>query len=90
MEKEAPGRFSVLVMSPGRTVVELFVRENGNLTKIGEKEFRVKLVPDPEVVIGKEVSGATFKKAVLAAQLGVRAVLDNFDYDVKFQVESFT
>lgn len=90
MEKEAPGRFSVLVMSPGRTVIELFVRENGNLTKIGEKEFRVKLVPDPEVVIGKEVSGATFKKAVLAAQLGVRAVLDNFDYDVKFQVESFT
>ncbi len=52
-------------------------------------DFRVKPIPDPIAkVAGK--SGGKIKKNLLLAQSGVEAVLDNFDFDLKFNIKSFT
>ncbi len=52
-------------------------------------KFRVKPIPDPVAkVAGK--SGGKIKKNLLLAQRGVSAVLENFDFDLKFKIKSFT
>lgn len=52
-------------------------------------QFRVKRIPDPFVRLGKETDGlidvATFK-----SQQGLLAWLDNFDFDAKCMVQSYT
>ena len=62
---------------------------SGQNKNMGSKEFRVKKVPDPTAKIGGS-KGGTVAKNWLAAQTGVQAVLDNFDFDLRFNVIGFT
>ncbi len=52
-------------------------------------KFRVKPIPDPVAkVAGKK--GGFINKNVLASQSGVDAVMEGFDFDLKFKIKSFT
>ncbi len=63
--------------------------DKGGSKSMGSKEFRVKRVPDPvPTVAGKK--GGGISKGLLAAQAGVAATLENFDFDLKFNVTGFT
>ncbi len=51
--------------------------------------FRVKPIPDPVAMVAGK-NGGSINKNLLAMQTGVDAVMDNFDFDLKFKIKSFT
>lgn len=83
-----PGEFIANVKAPGTVKISVSGNIDGQQKSLGFKEFRVKKVPDPVAEVGG-TRGGVIGKAVLAAQAGVVAKLDNFDFDMKFQVVSF-
>jgi hypothetical protein len=60
----------------------------GQYKTLGGMEYRVKRVPDPVAKVGGMISGS-MNAGQLKAQRGVFAVLENFDFDLKFTVKSF-
>jgi hypothetical protein len=53
-------------------------------------KFRVKNVPNPSPYFaGKSVNDENIKKAELTAAAGVIAKMENFEFDLKFEVVSF-
>lgn len=63
---------------------------DGSMQRIGEKEFRVKRIPDPvPVFAGKRPSDSTVPRAEMSIAAGVRAEMENFDFEVTVKVESF-
>lgn len=53
------------------------------------KPFRAKRIPDPVAKLGNIASGS-IGNGEFRAQLGVAAHLENFDFDAKCQIQSFT
>ncbi len=66
--------------------VEAF--SDGKWQHLHTVDFRVKPIPDPVAKVAGQ-TGGKIKKNLLRAQGGVDAVLDNFDFDLKFQIKSF-
>ncbi|MRT92443.1 gliding motility protein GldM [Ancylomarina sp. 16SWW S1-10-2] len=62
---------------------------DGKWRTLKSVEFRVKPIPDPVAMVAGKNSG-TINKNLLAMQTGVDAVMDNFDFDLKFKIKSFT
>lgn len=84
------GKFIVKVNSGvSVTKINVFETYNGKTTKIGERLFRVKRVPDPVAYIGGVKSGLINKNVIASSQMLV-AKLDNFDFDLTFKITSFT
>ena len=68
------------------------VRVTADGRSLGSKEFRVKKVPDPVAVIGSDKNnwkGGVMPKTTLTALRGIRAVMENFDFNLKFNIVSF-
>ena len=63
--------------------------DKGGSKSMGTKEFRVKRVPDPVATCAGS-KGGPIAKSLLQAQNGVAATLENFDFDLKFNVTTFT
>ena len=73
----------------GNATVSISANVDGQTRKMGEMLFRVKTVPDPVgKVAGK--TGGKIDKATLVAQVAVLAALDNFEFDLRFEVTSFS
>jgi gliding motility-associated protein GldM len=88
----AAGAYNALVKTPGKVNINVSANIDGQTKSLGSREFRVKRVPDPVATVGSDAAnkrGGTIGKAVLAAQAGVKAELENFDFDMKFTVVSF-
>jgi gliding motility-associated protein GldM len=63
---------------------------DGSTKKMGDKTFRVKRIPDPvPVFAGKKPSDSTVPQADFTIASGVRAEMENFDFEVSVKVESF-
>ena len=90
LRKVKPGQYIARVRKPGKAYISVSVKDDkGNSRSMGKQEFRVKRVPDPvPMVAGKR--GGYIKKSVLLSQVGIKAELPNFDFDLKFVVKSFT
>ena len=56
---------------------------------MGQKEFRVKIVPDPVPKVNGQ-KGGVIGKNILMAQIGVDAEMENFDFDLTFTITEFT
>jgi len=56
---------------------------------VGTKDFRVKTVPDPVAKVAGIKGAGGIEKAVLLAQAGVIAEMENFDFDLTFKVVEF-
>ncbi len=83
------GAYIVRVTNQG----EANVTVNGEVEKgknaiLGSAKYRVKIVPSPIAKFGGLTSGA-MNKGTATAQGFVSAVMDNFDFDVKFNVNKF-
>ncbi|MCQ2251361.1 MAG: hypothetical protein MJZ66_09660 [Bacteroidales bacterium] len=88
-----PGEYIATVKAAGKVNISVSANIDGHTKSLGTREFRVKRVPDPVAVVGTDPSnrrGGTISKATLANQAGVKADLENFDFDLKFTVVSFT
>ncbi len=87
------GKYSATVITVGTAKVGVTAKlDDGTSKKIGDVEFRVKRIPDPLAKLGKgayekggKVAAGTFK-----AQTGIRAELEDFVFDAKFTMISYT
>lgn len=68
--------------------ISVYARLNGQRKKLQTQEFRVKEVPDPVVKVAGE-RGGTIKKNILVAAGGIEVEMEKFDFDMKFNVQSF-
>jgi gliding motility-associated protein GldM len=63
---------------------------DGSVKSMGKSNFRVKTVPDPvPSFAGKRPTDNRVKKSELNAAQGVIAKLDEFDFDMKFEITQF-
>ena len=64
---------------------------DGTIADLGKKEFRVKRIPDPVPFwSGKRPSNRTITKNEVLSFAPLVARMENFDFDVKVRVKSFT
>jgi gliding motility-associated protein GldM len=83
------GKFVVKVTQPGKANVTVTAKQpDGNSKAMGAVEFRVKRVPDPIAKIGDQAGGSV-SASKFKVQRGIIAALDNFDFDIKFQIVGF-
>lgn len=84
-----PGSYIVTVSGGTKATLSVGAKLNGVNKSMGSFEFRVKRVPDPVCYVGNLKADGMMTKAELQGQSGVFARMDNFDFDLKFQVISF-
>ncbi len=85
----AAGEYSVHVSTPGNTNVVVSTEVNGKSQVLSSTPFRIKRIPDPRVKFGGK-SGGRLAAVAMKSQNRVFAILDNFDFDAKFNIERFT
>ncbi len=81
------GKYTVRVTSPGTAKINLS-GEGPQGAANGSADFRVKRIPDPTAKLGKKAGGA-MGSGEMRAQRGVLAVLEDFDFDARFNVLGF-
>ncbi len=89
IKRVGAGKYIVRVNKVGKTTVSVYANVGDQSRKLGSMEFRCKTVPDPKPRVGNLKPGPV-AKAVLLAQRFVKAELENFVFDLKFPVVSFT
>jgi gliding motility-associated protein GldM len=83
------GKYIVNVTQPGKTTVIVSAKQpDGTTRQMGSVEFRVKRVPDPIAKVGDQ-AGGNIAASKFKVQRGLVAVLENFDFDIKFQIVGF-
>ncbi len=88
---EGINKYMVNVSQPG-TKAKITLTANlsdGTVKNFGTFEYRVKRIPDPYPVIANKRGGSAVANE-LKVQDAILARLDNFDFDAKFVVTSFT
>lgn len=83
------GKYIAQVTTPGQVTVNVSAEINGKMTNMGSRLYRVKQVPPPTPKFAGLSSGRV-SSAAAKAQPGVFAVLENFDFDMKFSVTGYT
>ncbi len=71
-----------------RTTVSVYAKVSGMEKFMGSMPFRVKRVPNPVAKIAN-MSGGNIKREDLMLEDGMLAVLEDFDFDLKFRVTQF-
>ena len=77
------------VTTIGNATITVSATVDGQSKVMGTFVFRVKAVPDPVAKVGGKIGGK-IDKPTLLAQVAVLASLDNFEFDMRFEVTSFT
>ncbi|PSL49599.1 gliding motility-associated protein GldM [Chitinophaga niastensis] len=86
MTKRGSGEYLVTVSQPGKAVINVVATVDGKTKSLGQKEFRVKRVPDPVLKVGAN-KGGSMKAADFKVQGGLRADLEDFEFEgVKYEV----
>ena len=78
------GKYIVKPKSKGLAMIT--VKANGEV--IQQSQFRVKTVPDPVAKVAGKKSGEITKSKLLSVK-GIVADMENFDFDLRFDVVSF-
>lgn len=69
-------------------IVSVSANLNGQVQNLGSQPFRIKRVPDPVATVAG-MRGGGIGKNLLLAQRAVIAKMDNFDFDLKFNITNF-
>ena len=85
-----PGNYIANVTASGKCTVNVSAKLDGKMQGMGNKEFRIKRIPDPIPSTNGNLRGGNVAPGTMKAQAGVAAKLENFDFDAKFKVVSFT
>ena len=84
------GMYAVKPAAVGQNVQVIVTADmNGKPVQYPPYEFRVKPLPTPTAVFGGKSTGS-IARATAAAQQGVFAIMPDFDFDLRYQVTSFT
>lgn len=84
-----PGQYVVRVSGGAQATVNVGAKINGNNQSMGSFKFRVKRVPDPVAYFGSKKGDDKVSKGELQITPGLTAKLENFDFDLKFDIKSF-
>ncbi len=84
----ANGKYIVNVSSAGAAKVNVSAEINGKIQNIGTSDFRIKRIPDPKAKFAGK-TGGSMSSVSAKAQNAIFAILDNFDFDAKFNVTRF-
>jgi len=85
----AAGKYSATVNAPGDATITVSGEVGGKTQVLGSTLFRIKRIPDPKPQFAGKSSGAT-SAANLKAQDRLFAKLENFYFDLRFDVTRFT
>lgn len=87
LTRGSAGKYTVRVSGPhgSEANVNLSGKDKSGSPVNGSAKFRVKRIPDPEPQVGGK-SGGAMGTGEMRAQLGVAAILKDFDFDAKFDV----
>lgn len=75
------GQYIVRVTSQGKSTITVGAKGK----KLASKEFRVKIIPDPVAKVGNK-PGGNMPAAEMRVQNGLAAILENFDFEAKYEV----
>lgn len=78
------GAYTVRVTTSGEANVSVSARGK----TLTSRKFRVKMIPDPVAVVGGK-KGGRMGAAEMRVQNGLAAILENFDFDARFEVVSY-
>jgi gliding motility-associated protein GldM len=84
-----PGHYELMLAKPGNITARIMAKDAAGTKEISSMPIRVKFIPDPIAKIGGKVGGV-MPASVFKAQLGVAAILENFEFDARFKVTSFS
>jgi len=84
----ADGGYTVRVNAPGAVKINVSAKMDGGAKPMGEKEFRVKKVPNPVAKIAGK-TGGPIAAGLLMAVKRVDAVMENFDFALTFNITGF-
>lgn len=82
------GQFVVTADKPGKVVASINAKDATGVKQVGSMEVRVKYIPDPVAKIGGKTGGG-IPSNQFKVQQGIVAVLDGFDFEARFIVNSF-
>jgi gliding motility-associated protein GldM len=83
------GNFQVRPGSATTCVVTVSAELNGKKQNFGKKEFRVKNVPDPKPYFGGKTGSDAIPARDLLAAAGIIAQMENFEFDLRFEIVSY-
>ncbi|MEX2596979.1 MAG: gliding motility protein GldM [Salibacteraceae bacterium] len=83
------GDFKVRPGSGQQCVVTVSAEINGKKQNFGKKEFRVKNVPDPKPYFGGKSGSDNIPQRDLLAAGGIIAKMENFEFDLRFDIVSY-
>jgi gliding motility-associated protein GldM len=84
------GKYTVTVTSPGSVAkVNVSANISGKVQNIGTSDFRVKRIPDPKAKFAGK-TGGSLSSVIIKSQGSIFAILDQFDFDAKFDVTRFS
>ena len=84
------GKYTVNVSSPGTTAkVNVAANIGGRVQTIGSSDFRVKRIPDPKAKFSGK-TGGSLSSVIIKSQNSIFAILEQFDFDAKFNVTRFS
>ena len=84
-----PGQYIVRVTQQTPATITVNAKINGTNSNQGSFPFRVKRVPPPIAVFANKKGDDNITKGELTSTLGVLAKLENFDFELNFEVVSF-
>ena len=73
----------------GEAVIKVSAMIDGRRQTYPDQVFRLKRIPDPKAMVNN-MPGGRIDKNLLIQQIGVQAVLEDFLFDYKFVVQSFS
>ena len=90
LTKNPDGSFTAKVKTPGKTKINVSAKVDGKVQPMGSEEFRIKRIPDPVPTVGGVLRGGAESAGKLKVQTGLVPKLENFDFEARFNVVSFT
>lgn len=90
MTKTANGKYNVKVsqQTAKGQFCNIDVYDKGK--KLGSYPFRVKRIPDPSARLTNNQTDGVVKSGEMKVQRGLMAVLENFDFDARCEIQGFT
>ena len=88
MTKKSNGKYDIKVSSPGSKAI---ITVSGGGLQATKFEYRVKRIPDPTAIVGGGPTkrGGAMPAGTFKGQIGVAAILENFDFEAKCNIQSF-
>jgi len=87
--KKSGSEYEARPTTPGDATVTVFAEIDGQRKNMGSMQFRIKLLPTPIAKVAGR-TGGSIERNVLASQPGVLADLEDFLFDLRYQVTQFT